>query len=96
MLVLVKCQHCGDVVLSLKDTQVRTCLETKATTFLFTCPVCGMQGAQAIPREFGDLFIVLGVPHICWYLAEVMGVFSYGDPTTTTSDLDVKSRIAEA
>jgi hypothetical protein len=65
-MIRASCTDCGDVELTTHDVHVRVCTERDLSTYVFTCPSCGMSVVKPAEQRIVELLIASGVRLTRW------------------------------
>ena len=87
-LIRATCSECGDVELRSRDLQVRTCIDTDSSTYIFRCPVCRMTEVKNADEQIVDILAAAGVNCVGWRIPQEMGERPAGDPIDHDDVLD--------
>lgn len=66
--VRVSCPDCGDVTVNRDDLIVLQCVDTRASSYAFTCPCCGVRTARDASQKVVLLLLQAGVRSRFWWL----------------------------
>lgn len=87
-LIRATCSECGDVELRSKDLQVRICVDTAASSYLFRCPICRMTEVKPADDPVVDVLVAAGVRCTEWHLPRELAEHPVGEPITHDDVLD--------
>ena len=79
-MIRASCGECGDVELTTRDLQVRVCVHTDNSTYVFRCPSCESPVVKPAEPRVVDLLIASGVSLETWTLPAELFEPHSGDP----------------